>query len=355
MQARLDQLRTLVASHEASAVLVTALPDIRWACGFTGSNGLLLVTRDGAHFITDGRYAEQAAREVEGATVHVPGYELVGHLTGASLLTPGMTVLLQAEHVSLALAAHLQQALPDVVWRPVERLLVRLVARKDDREVERIRRAQQVTEEVFEEVLTWLRPGLTEREVAAEIVHAHLRRGAERMAFDPIVASGPNGARPHARPSDRVLATGDLVVLDFGGVVDGYASDMTRTVALGEPGEEARRVYEAVRTAQARALEAARAGIKASALDAVARDELTAAGFGEAFPHSLGHGIGLRTHEWPTLSARSDDLLPEHAAVTIEPGVYLPGRFGVRIEDIVLLRTGGCDNLTSAPKDLIVL
>ena len=355
MNHRLEKIRGLLRAHDADAALVTFLPDVRWACGFTGSNGILLVLPDAAHFVTDGRYRTQAEAEVRGATVHVPGYDLFGHVAGAGLFGGAQTTLLQAEHVTLAGMNRLEELFPEMAWRPMERMLAAFVAEKEPEEIARIRRAQRITDEVFAEILGVIRPGMTEREVAAEIVYGHLRRGAERMAFDPIVAAGPNGALPHARPSDRKLGVGDLVVLDFGGVRDGYASDMTRTVAVGEPGAEARKVYDVVREAQTRALEAARAGMPSKALDAVAREVIAAAGYGDCFTHSLGHGIGLQTHEWPSVSFRTDEPLPENAAVTIEPGIYLPGRFGVRIEDIVVLRADGCENLTGAPKDLIVL
>ncbi|QXD15510.1 Xaa-Pro peptidase family protein [Rhodocaloribacter litoris] len=355
MPTRLDRIRALCARQEAGAALITSLPDVRWACGFTGSNGVLIVRPGAAHLITDGRYRVQAEREVRDAAVHAPGYDLLGYAAEAGLFEAGEKVLLQAEHVTLAGQARLRALFPDVAWHPVEQLLVRLVAEKAPEEVACIRRAQRLTEAVFSELLDLLRPGMTEREVAAEIVYRHLRHGAERMAFEPIVAAGPNGALPHARPTHRKIETGDLVVLDFGGVVDGYASDLTRTVAVGEPGEEARRVYDVVRAAQRQALAAARAGIIARELDAAARDVIAAAGYAEYFPHSLGHGIGLQTHEWPAVSFRSEEALPAGAAVTIEPGIYLPGRFGVRIEDIVVLHDGGCENLTTAPKELIVL
>jgi Xaa-Pro aminopeptidase len=230
------------------------------------------------------------------------------------------------------------------------------VAEKEDEEVERIRRAQQVTESVFEHVLTFLEPGLLEREVAAEITYEHLRRGAETMAFDPIVASGPNGALPHARPTDRTLQRGDLVVLDMGCIRDGYASDMTRTVALGAPSQAAQTGYEVVREAQNQALDAARSGLTGKELDGVARDVIEKAGLGQYFSHGLGHGIGLQVHEWPRISRTVDHELPVGACVTIEPGVYVPDKgYGVRIEDIVALQENGSENLTSTPKELIVI
>lgn len=349
----LPRLASLLDDAAADAVLLTFLPDVRWACGFTGSSGLLLVLPDGAHFVTDGRYDAQARAEVHRAAVHVPGYDLIGPLPG--LVPDGARVALQPEHVTLAQRAELEERLPGRRFVSVPHLMPPRVAVKEAWEVDRIVRAQRITEAVFEEVCALLRPGLTERAVAAEIVHGHLRRGCSRMAFDPIVASGPNGALPHARPTDRVLEAGDLVVLDMGGVVDGYASDMTRTVALGEPGEEARRVYAVVREAQAAAIAAARAGMTGAELDGIARAVIAHHGYGDEFAHGLGHGIGLQTHEWPRVSFTNPAPLPAGACVTIEPGVYLDGRFGVRIEDIVHLRADGCTNLTHADTALRVL
>ncbi len=218
-----------------------------------------------------------------------------------------------------------------------------------------MRQAQRVTDDVFEHMLGFIQPGMREQEVAVEIVYQHLQRGAAKMSFEPIVASGARGALPHALPTDKRLEPGELVVLDFGCFVDGYASDMTRTIALGEPGEEARKVYDIVLDAQQQAIAQARAGMSTKELDAAARSVIEATGYGEFFTHSLGHGIGLQTHEWPRVSYQVDDLLPEGTAITIEPGVYLPGQFGVRIEDIVVLRAGGCDDLTASPKELLVL
>jgi Xaa-Pro aminopeptidase len=195
-----------------------------------------------------------------------------------------------------------------------------------------------------------------EKEIAAEITYQHLKRGAEKMSFDPIVASGPNGARPHARPTDRKLRSGELVVLDMGCFRDGYASDMTRTVAIGDPPESARRGYEVVREAQQRALDAARAGLTGKELDGTAREVVEEAGLGDQFSHGLGHGIGLEVHEWPRVSKTVDTELPRGACVTIEPGVYDPRNgFGVRIEDIIVLRSEGIDNLTSTSKHLRIL
>ncbi|MEM1093484.1 MAG: aminopeptidase P family protein [Bacteroidota bacterium] len=337
------------------AVFITKLLDIRWATGFTGSNALLVVTKTDAHFVTDKRYGAQARHQVIGATVHVPGYALVKHVAENGLLAGWTRVGYQADEMTAAAHAKLAEEHPDIAWQPVEGFLKHEVARKQAREVSHIRAAQRITEQVFEEVCALIRPGMTERDVAAEIIYRHLKHGAERQAFEPIVASGPNSALPHAHPSARVLREGDLVVLDFGCIVNGYASDMTRTVALGEVSAEARRVYEVVLEANKAAIDAAMPGMTSKALDAVARDHIDAAGYGEAFGHSLGHGVGLDVHEWPPVSFRSEDELPEDCVVTIEPGIYLEGRFGVRIEDMIWLRADGAQNLTSARKALRVI
>ena len=351
----MKNLQFLLHAHSADAALITFLPDIRWACGFTGSNGLLVVLPEAVHFLSDGRYTEQARQQVQGATVHTPGYALFEYLAEENLLGSARHVVFQADHATVAQLEKWRGLLPSVQWTPGTDLLTKQVAAKSDDEVARMRQAQRVTDEVFAHMLGFIQPGMREQEVATEIVYQHLRRGAAKMSFEPIVASGARGALPHALPTDKRLEPGELVVLDFGCFVDGYASDMTRTIALGEPGEEARKVYHIVLEAQQQAIAQARAGISTKELDAAARSVIEAAGYGEFFTHSLGHGIGLQTHEWPRVSYQVDEVLPEGTVITIEPGVYLPGQFGVRIEDIVVLHADGCDDLTASTKELMVL
>ena len=356
MANRLPQVRRRLADLDAEALLLTSRPDVRWACGFTGSNGLLVVGSDSAHFVTDGRYTDQARAEVEGASVHVVDNGLDSGISKEGLFDGVSSVAFQADSVSVARRDALAEEHESVQWIPVTKVLTRLLASKEEGEVDRLRSAQSITEAVFDEVVDLIEPGMTEREVAAEIVYRHLRRGADSMSFDPIVASGLNAAHPHARPTDRTLREGELVVIDMGGITNGYASDMTRTVALGEPKPAAQEGYEAVLRAQKAALSAARAGMTGEELDAVARSVLDEAGLESFFTHGLGHGIGLQVHEWPRVSRTSDAELPEGACVTIEPGVYVPDEsYGVRIEDIVVLRNGDSENLTRSPKDLLVL
>lgn len=355
MTERISTIRRIVEEHEADAALISFLPDIRWAVGFSGSNALLVVTREAAHFLTDGRYSTQAAAEVQGAEVHVPDSELIEFLAESEMLAAGSTVLCQADHITLDQFDRLESKLPGVAFEPAAYLLQREVAAKSEAEIDAIRRALAVTEAVFESLLPQIGPGVTERDLAAEIVYQHLKRGASAMSFEPIVASGIRGALPHARPSGKTLQPGELVVIDMGGIVDGYASDMTRTVAVGEPDEAARRAYAVVLDAQQSAAAEVRAGASGKQLDRVARNVIEEAGLGEYFSHSLGHGVGLQVHEWPRLSHRTDDTLPENAVVTVEPGVYLPERFGIRIEDMVVARAAGPEVLTQTPKSLLIL
>lgn len=356
MANRLSRVRERLADFDADAVLLSALPNVRWACGFTGSNGLLLVGNESAVFVTDGRYTEQARRETDGVEVVIAENGLLSSLSEQNYFDGLSRVVFQADHVTIARSEKLNEHLPDVTWVPQTAVLTECVGRKDPEEIEKIRRAQEITESVYDHILDLVEPGVTEREIAAEITYQHLKRGAEKMAFDPIVASGPNGALPHSRPTGRAMQEGDMVVLDMGCVRDGYASDMTRTVAIGAPRSQAQAGYEVVLDAQRRALDLARAGFTGRELDATARDVIEAAGFEEAFSHGLGHGIGLEVHEWPRVSRTVDYTLPAGACVTIEPGVYVPEEnYGVRIEDIVVLREDGCENLTTVSKDLRVL
>lgn len=352
---RLDTIRQLAATHGADAALLTHPASLRWAVGFTGSNGLLAVTETAAHFVTDGRYTSQARAEVEGAEVHVASGALAAYAAEHGLLGDTRRAVLQSDHVTVAEFEQLRDALAPIRLAAVKELFSEAVASKTEAEVEAVRQAEALTCEVFDAVLPYLQPGVAEQAVAAEIVYQHLKRGASAMSFEPIVAAGPRGALPHARPSSRTLSPGDLVVIDMGCVLDGFCSDLTRTVAIGEPGEVERAAYETVRAAQRAAIDAAHAGMTGTELDGVARQRIEADGLGEYFSHSLGHGVGVEVHEWPRLSQQVEHTLPNGATVTIEPGVYLPDRFGIRIEDVVVLRDDGCENLTPLPTDLLVL
>ena len=246
------------------------------------------------------------------------------------------------------------QELPCILT-PAQGLLDDLRASKDEGELAHMRRAQEITDEAFKAILNFIRPGLTEREIAARLVYELLRRGGEQVSFDPIVAAGPNGSRPHAVPGDQVVDVGMFITMDFGCKVEGYCSDMTRTVALGQPSPEMEKVYAAVLAAQRAGIQAARAGVSGREVDGAARRVLREAGYGDYFTHSFGHSLGVDIHESPNASPSEDRVLPVGAVISAEPGVYIPGRFGVRIEDVLVLKDGGCEDITRSPKDLIVL
>ena len=351
----LTQIAGKLDEHGLDAMLIVSEPGERYAVGFLGE-GYVLVTRGGAQYSTDGRYIEAAQKQVTGAEVVLIS-RAHGHLELARdyIQTHGLQrVGFESGRVSVDQHRRWQEALPcDLI--PAQGLLDGLRASKDEGELAAMRRAQKITDEAFSAILDFLRPGLTEQEVAARLVYELLRRGARKVSFDPIVAAGANGSMPHAVPGETVIENGMFVTMDFGCIVDGYCSDMTRTVAVGRPAEEMVRVYETVLAAQKAGIAAARAGMPGRELDAAARAVITGAGYGAYFTHSFGHSLGLEIHESPNAAPGEERPLPAGAVVSAEPGIYLPGRFGVRIEDVLVLREGGCEDLTASPKELIVL
>ena len=351
----LSQIAARLPEYGLDAMLITSDSGERYALGFHGE-GLLLVTREGAHYTTDGRYIEAARQEVTGAQISLVSAGS-GHLAQAKEYIQAMGLHnVGFESGAMTVDAHRRYAeeLPCVLT-PAQALLDSLRASKDEEELACMRRAQQITDEAFGAILDFVRPGLTEREIAARLTYELLRRGGEKVSFDPIVAAGPNGSKPHAVPGDQVLDKGMFITMDFGCKVDGYCSDMTRTVALGQPTGEMEQVYATVLEAQQAGIAAARAGVPGREVDAAARAVIDQAGYGPYFSHSFGHSLGLDIHESPNAGPGASAVLPAGAVISAEPGIYLPGRFGVRIEDVLILREGGCENITRSPKRLMVL
>ena len=344
-----------LADYGLDAMLITSESGERYALDFHGE-GLLLVTRDEAHYTTDGRYIEAAREQITGVEINQISAGK-GHLEQARAWIEARKLNnVGFESGAMSVDAHRRYAqnLPCILV-PAQALLDGLRASKDEEELSCMRRAQAITDEAFKAVLDFIKAGMTEQEVAARLVYEMMCRGAEKVSFDPIVASGPNGSRPHAVPTDRQLQKGEFITMDFGCKVDGYCSDMTRTVALGHPTEEMERVYETVLAAQKAGINAARAGVTGREVDAAARRVIEEAGYGEYFSHSFGHSLGLDIHESPNASPSENRELPEGAVISAEPGIYIPGRFGVRIEDVLVLKKDGCEDITRSPKQLIVL
>lgn len=341
--------------HGLDAMLVTSAPGERYAVGFEGE-GWVLVSRDGARYSTDGRYIEAARQQVTGAEI-VLTERGQSHLALAreEIRRRGLKrVGFESGRVSADELGRWKDSLPCELVA-AQGLLDGLRAAKDEEELARMRQAQRITDEAFREILNFIRPGLTEQEVAARLVYELLRRGGRRVSFDPIVAAGANGSMPHAVPGETVIQPGMFVTMDFGCVYEGYCSDMTRTVAVGQPTDEMERVYHTVLEAQRAGIAAARAGVTGSEVDRAARQAIQQAGYGSFFSHSFGHSLGLEIHESPNASPSEQTVFPAGAVISAEPGIYLPGKFGVRIEDVLVLREGGCEDLTRSPKDLIVL
>ena len=353
-----QQIAASLSAHGLDAMLITGEANRLYASGFhsAGTDGVALVTEKQAYYFTDSRYTEAAERHVQGAVIRE-----VGRGRGYGVLINEALAEQKAEKVgyedtymtvrdfeAYRKALHAQLL-------PATDLLTALRRVKDAEELSAMEDAQRIAERALEEILHEIRPGVTEKEIAARLQYLMLHYGASDMSFDPIVVSGPNGSLPHGVPSEKTIQSGEFVTMDFGCIYRGYCSDMTRTVAVGSVTDEMRTVYETVLQAQKAGIAAAHAGITGHDLDGAARAVIEQAGYGDYFGHSFGHGVGVEIHEAPNASPLNEQPLPAGAVVSAEPGIYLPGKLGVRIEDVIILEEGGCRDLTRAPKDLIIL
>lgn len=352
------QIAAQLESNDLDAMLLTGEANRFYASGFhsSGTDGVALVTRKKAYYFTDSRYTEAAERYVQGAELRE-----IGRGRGyAALIEEVVTeqcirrMGFEDAYMTVQEYERYHKALScDLV--PATELLWKLRMVKDDEELEAMIAAQRIAERALEEILEEIRPGVTEKEIAARLQYLMLHYGGSDMSFDPIVVSGANGSLPHGVPSEKKIQQGEFVTMDFGCIYHGYCSDMTRTVAVGFATEEMHRVYHTVLTAQLAGINAARAGVTGREVDGAARAVIDAAGYGAYFGHSFGHGVGVEIHEAPNASPGNEKPLPAGAVISAEPGIYLPGKMGVRIEDVILLTEKGCRNITRAPKELLVL
>lgn len=345
----------LKSKHEA--IIIYSEVNRRYFTGFPSSAGYLVVTADDAVLFVDSRYIEAAEKSVKDCrallfkkdSVDIKAYLKDKHIT---------RIYTERNRISVSTADFLKTAfLPCRVTpsKRLEKVIDESRIIKTTEEIECIKTAQKIAEDAFDHILTFIKPGVTEKQIALELDFYMLSHGAEAISFETIAVTGAKSSMPHGVPDDSVVKSGDFITMDFGAVVNGYHSDMTRTVAVGEVTEEQRKVYETVLTAQKSALEILKSGLDCCQADKAARQIIEDAGYGEYFGHSTGHGVGIEIHEAPTLAPGSKGTLQVGNVVTIEPGIYLPGRFGVRIEDMALITENGYENLTTTPKELIVL
>jgi len=350
---RRDALSARLEDLSVDALLITRLLHTRYLTGFTGSNGQVLVRRDGALFLTDGRYTEQSRREVPDLERHTYVNPLREELGG---FLDGVTRLgFEAEEMTVATRDRFAEALDDVELVPTTEVVEALRAVKDDEEREAIRRAQGITDAAFGRILEHFAVGVSEQQMSRQLEGLMIDEGAEGLAFDSIVAFGENAAEPHHEPAHRLLEEGDVIKLDFGARFAGYHADMTRTISFGAPAGEMKKIHAVVMESQQAGIDAVRAGVTGASVDAVSRDVIERAGYGDRFVHSLGHGVGLEIHEAPSLGRKQDEPLPAGAVVTVEPGIYIPGLGGVRIEDMVEVTEDGCVVVGTSARDLIEL
>ncbi len=352
----LEKIRSLL-SDETEAILLTSAANRRYASGADVDEGMCLICGQSAWYFTDGRYLETAQNQLQGRmeVLCVSGSRTYAMRVGEVLAACKLhKVGIEEENLTHGAYLRLSSCLPAELC-PLQKKLDALRHSKAPWEHTLLRQAQALADGVFLELLPVIREGMTEKELEAELIYRLYRAGAEGLSFPPIVVSGPNGSLPHGKAGARRLQNGDFITMDFGVIKAGYCSDMTRTVALGHATPQMRQVYAAVLQAQRAGIAATRAGVSGAQVDAAAREVIAAAGFGPCFCHSYGHSLGLEIHENPNCSPSNHLPLPAGAVISAEPGIYLPGALGVRIEDVVIVTETGCENITASAKDLIIL
>ncbi len=347
----ITRTQELLEKHNCPALLITDIINVHWLSGFTGSAGVMIVTPKDAIFITDGRYIAQSVEEVKNCTIEIitaPKNELNYIADWCQKLN--LKELYFETSISYEKLTNYKNAIPDIEFKPSKNEICNLRKIKNSEEVEKIQFACNLADSCLTHIKGLIKPGISEYELNLEI-EFYLRKHGAKNAFDPIVAAGPNSAKPHARPSERKLENNEFLVIDFGAFINGYNSDMTRTFFLGEPNEEQRRMYNTVLKAQLAAIDGLVPGKSAVEVDKIARDVITEEGYGEYFSHGLGHGLGKDVHDPGSLSFRSNDIISVGQVWTVEPGIYIENNGGIRIEDDVLVLDNGTNILTHSKKD----
>jgi Xaa-Pro aminopeptidase len=353
---KISKIRSLFGAYEIDAMLITSPENRRFASGFSSTEGVVLISKTEAFLFVDSRYFEAAEKAESGMTVLLINSENTYKKRIESALKDETYTSLGFEDASMSFADYKKfSTMINLQFKPASTLLSELRRSKDEDEIKSLIAAQRIAERAYEDVITVIRAGVSELDIAAELTYRMLKYGGERMSFNPIVVTGANSSLPHGAPSSAKIKPGDFVTMDFGCVYMGYCSDMTRTVAVGHATDEMRKVYNIVLEAQTAGINAASAGVKGREIDGAARRLINDAGYGAYFGHSFGHGLGLDIHEEPSASPASETKMPVGAVISAEPGIYLPQKFGVRIEDVIIIRENGCENITFAKKELLII
>ncbi len=345
------EIKDILKEEGIDGIIITSSENIYYFSGFTGGEGFAVLTADKNYILVDGRYTIQAKEQAKGFEVIEFKKAPYEHIEKLSLKNAGF----EEKAISYYQYNNLCNNLKATKLKGVSDLLSKLRQVKRQDEIDNLRQAEKIGDMAFEHILRFIRPNISEREIALELEYFMKKNGADGLSFDTIVAVGSHSALPHARPTNAVVETGKVVLMDYGCIYNGYCSDMTRTVAVGNVDDKTKNIYDIVLDAQISALKSIKSGVNAKDVDKVARDIITSNGYGENFNHSLGHGVGLQIHEQPNLSYSSSSVLQEGNVVTVEPGIYIEGFCGIRIEDMVLVTTNNCENFTHSTKDFIIL
>jgi Xaa-Pro aminopeptidase len=352
---RVKKVNEELNKKNLEGIYITNLTNVRYLTGFTGSAGSVLILDNINHFFTDGRYIEQSKEQVKNCKIHIVGGNYFKYIADNNLIKERLNIGFESEHISVSLFKNLCDAINNIQWIQCEGIVEKIAAVKDQLEIQSLKTAIQITDEVFTQIIPELKVGATEKDISAKISYLFKMNGAEGDSYESIIGSGWLGALPHARPTDKKFESGDFVVMDFGALYNGYHADMTRTVVIGKASDKHKEIYNIVLESQLAGIKKAKAGITGAEVDNACRTVINQAGYGDKFIHSTGHGIGLEVHTYPRISSINKKALLENYVITIEPGIYLEGWGGVRIEDDCLINKNSCTPLNKSTKEMLVL
>ena len=352
---RFEKVYDLMCSIGLDGLYITNITNIKYLTGFTGSAAILLIIKDKCYFISDGRYTKQASEQVRNAKISIIEKSYFDTIKNLKILEDNYKIGFESNNISFTNHKMLVEAFPKINWYSTESVIEDIQSIKDKYEINSLKKAAEITDYVFEKIIDEIKAGLSEKFIAARIAFLFKTNGAEGESYDSIIASGPNAALPHARPTDRKFTEGDFIVMDFGALFEGYHADMTRTVMIGKPTQKHQEIYDIVSKSQMSGISHCKSGVKCSDVDKACRSVINQHGYGDFFNHSTGHGIGLEVHALPRIHHSNQELLKTNQVITIEPGIYIPDWGGVRIEDDCVINDNDCSILNKSTKELISL